>query len=717
MSKNFVTVCVFCLLCATHTPCSSHVQFASTETNIANGPSPTELGDILPVKKAVFGQITDGYSPTVSAYDEKLAESLNNENNRDNKLSFNTKVEVNNKTRTKRDVHRNKNKVDDNMYIEKIFNLFGNGETINQKGFERLVKSLHLDRLLWSKLNNNSNNDANLSPPTKVAANGIVNDTNTTCMDHKDLLKSVSSKELSHTSLNVNSTEVELNSLSFRRLCPVLLYQIVAPSSAERQGCIKMSNNEVDNAYDETVQASSQWPGSNNMGSVWLYSTLSIIIISACGLLGVLVIPIMQQHYYQHLIQFLVALAVGTLSGDALLHLLPHAMMNHSHDSTTSADGHDHNSEADAQDPHEKNMWRGFVAMLGLIFFFFMEKCLTLGAEWRKQRQLRKNKLPARVRVMREQDTASTTSVGCKHKYSSYPYCYGVIATETQDDHHNHPHNHLNNVNQGSHNNTTSTILNELDSESEFLTKNPNTHSHLETNQNMSKCTNNSKSMKCSESNKMLAENADSHTLQDFAPAKNEISESESYTVILRTHETKHHGHSHTHGHVHSAPKTMSSVAWMVIMGDGLHNFTDGMAIGAAFAGSLAGGFSTAVAVFCHELPHEIGDFAVLLKAGMTARQAVFYNMLSSVLCLFGMVLGVIVGNNDNASSWLFACAAGMFLYIALVDMIPELTTSHSKEGGSFLQCVLQFFGLLCGLGIMLVIALYENDLKRLFHD
>lgn len=60
-------------------------------------------------------------------------------------------------------------------------------------------------------------------------------------------------------------------------------------------------------------------------------------------------------------------------------------------------------------------------------------------------------------------------------------------------------------------------------------------------------------------------------------------------------------------GHVHSAPESMSSVAWMVVMGDGLHNFTDGMAIGAAFSANIAGGFSTAIAVFCHELPHELG--------------------------------------------------------------------------------------------------------------
>lgn len=119
----------------------------------------------------------------------------------------------------------------------------------------------------------------------------------------------------------------------------------------------------------------------------------------------------------------------------------------------------------------------------------------------------------------------------------------------------------------------------------------------------------------------------------------------ENITVILRQHETDHHGHSHKHGHVHSAPQNFSSVAWMVIMGDGLHNFTDGMAIGAAFSASgAAGGFSTTVAVLCHELPHELGDFAMLLKAGMSIKQALFYNLLSSVLCVFGNIFGVWLG-------------------------------------------------------------------------
>ena len=66
----------------------------------------------------------------------------------------------------------------------------------------------------------------------------------------------------------------------------------------------------------------------------------------------------------------------------------------------------------------------------------------------------------------------------------------------------------------------------------------------------------------------------------------------------------KGHGHSHGNG---KPPTSIASVAWMVILGDGLHNFSDGLAIGAAFANSLTGGLSTSIAVFCHELPHELG--------------------------------------------------------------------------------------------------------------
>lgn len=139
---------------------------------------------------------------------------------------------------------------------------------------------------------------------------------------------------------------------------------------------------------------------------------------------------------------------------------------------------------------------------------------------------------------------------------------------------------------------------------------------------------------------------------------------------VFREHKSKHHGHSHTHGHVHSPPESLTAVAWMVILGDGLHNFTDGMAIGAAFSSSLAGGFSTGLAVLCHELPHELGDFAVLLKAGMSPKKAICYNFLTAILCLFGMIAGILVGDTPETSQYIFAGTAGLFIYIALVDMV-----------------------------------------------
>ena len=118
--------------------------------------------------------------------------------------------------------------------------------------------------------------------------------------------------------------------------------------------------------------------------------------------------------------------------------------------------------------------------------------------------------------------------------------------------------------------------------------------------------------------------------------------------------------------------------AYMVIFGDGIHNLADGLAIGAAFSESYTSGLSTSIAVLCHELPHEVGDFAMLLKAGMSVKQAVCYNILSSVLAFIGMILGRFLGDLNYLTPWIFMATAGVFLYVALVDMIPELNSGHA---------------------------------------
>lgn len=156
----------------------------------------------------------------------------------------------------------------------------------------------------------------------------------------------------------------------------------------------------------------------------------------------------------------------------------------------------------------------------------------------------------------------------------------------------------------------------------------------------------------------------------------------ETVLPMLRSEgDTGHHGHSHANAKVAPAPepplarrntnvvddiemdlqdskkkelnsmlekkptrsKPLSPVAFMVILGDGLHNITDGLAIGAAFASDPVTGMATSLAILCHELPHELGDFALLLQTGVSIRRAMFLNVVSSVLSFIGW-------NNVNCS-------------------------------------------------------------------
>jgi len=153
------------------------------------------------------------------------------------------------------------------------------------------------------------------------------------------------------------------------------------------------------------------------------------------------------------------------------------------------------------------------------------------------------------------------------------------------------------------------------------------------------------------------------------------------------------HGHSHGHKYKSSREKAhhehhmkhereitdIKLIAWMVLMGDGLHNFADGLAIGTSFASSLPLGFGTSIAVLCHELPHEIGDFAVLRNAGVSLRRALIFNALSGVLCCIGTFVGLIIGGNPAFSNWAFLFIAGVFLYISLVDMVTILFSNFLK--------------------------------------
>lgn len=189
--------------------------------------------------------------------------------------------------------------------------------------------------------------------------------------------------------------------------------------------------------------------------------------------------------------------------------------------------------------------------------------------------------------------------------------------------------------------------------------------------------------------------------------------------VTTKMLEDQRNGNTHIHGHVHNSHqhKHVAPVAWMIIFGDGLHNFIDGVSIGAAFTESILAGVSVSVAILCEELPHELGDFAVLLNAGMKIKRAVLYNFLSACMCYLGLVVGIFLGENTAAHTWVFAFAGGMFLYISLVDMMPEMNTAGETEEnrkliGDTMIFLLQNIGLLTGFAVMVIMAIYGGDLE-----
>lgn len=140
------------------------------------------------------------------------------------------------------------------------------------------------------------------------------------------------------------------------------------------------------------------------------------------------------------------------------------------------------------------------------------------------------------------------------------------------------------------------------------------------------------------------------------------------------------------------------------LIGDGVHNFIDGMIIGASYLISIPVGIATTIAVIIHEIPQEIGDFGVLLHGGFSKSKAIFFNFISALLSIVGGVLALVLVNyNENLISYLIPFAAGGFIYIASADLIPEL---HKET--KVTKSLIQFTSFL--LGIVVMIALLYLD-------
>ncbi len=158
-----------------------------------------------------------------------------------------------------------------------------------------------------------------------------------------------------------------------------------------------------------------------------------------------------------------------------------------------------------------------------------------------------------------------------------------------------------------------------------------------------------------------------------------------------------HHGEDTEENHIHPVGK-------LVLFSDGVHNFIDGMTIAASFLVSVPLGIATTIAVILHEIPQEIGDFAVLLHSGYTKKKALWLNFLSAITAILGAIVIFAIGEKaEMASSYFLPIAAGGFIYIAVADLIPELQKTKQMR-----HSLLQILAVVIGILAMVALTFLE---------
>jgi len=160
-----------------------------------------------------------------------------------------------------------------------------------------------------------------------------------------------------------------------------------------------------------------------------------------------------------------------------------------------------------------------------------------------------------------------------------------------------------------------------------------------------------------------------------------------------------HWHHCHKNGACSEHPYTH-----LILYGDAIHNFIDGLIIASSFIISIPLGILTSLLIIAHELPQEIGDFGVLVYGGFTKSKALFYNFLVQLTSVLGGILGYYFLQVNNYAIYLLPFAAGGFLYIAIGDLIPEILKEKDKR-----KRIINLLGIILGLAVLISAKIFAG--------
>lgn len=166
------------------------------------------------------------------------------------------------------------------------------------------------------------------------------------------------------------------------------------------------------------------------------------------------------------------------------------------------------------------------------------------------------------------------------------------------------------------------------------------------------------------------------------------------------------HWHHHHDPHRRHKGNAIKPLGYLNLIGDGLHNFFDGTAIAAGFMAGTPVGVATTLAVLLHEIPQEIGDYSLLIYSGFSKARALLFNLISAILAIIGaLAFFYFSALVSNIGSYALGFTAGMFIYIASTDLVPELH-KETDPRKSMIQLVLICLGI---LAIYLITTFFEG--------
>jgi len=157
--------------------------------------------------------------------------------------------------------------------------------------------------------------------------------------------------------------------------------------------------------------------------------------------------------------------------------------------------------------------------------------------------------------------------------------------------------------------------------------------------------------------------------------------------------------------HCHEGKCDKHPFTYLILVGDAVHNFVDGLVIAASFFVSLIFGWITTMLVILHEIPQELGDFGTLVYGGFEKKKALFFNFLSQITCVIGALTGFFLTGFSNTFIYLLPFAAGGFIYIASSDLIPELRKEQSVK-----KSLVSFLFFVIGVLFILIMRLAFPD-------